>query len=171
MNLDVKLDIEDVKEGLLEMGLEVPNVSQKLRQAVMTGAKNRVKHNMGNYLNLGHLVGSSGGKILTGKKGKTFKGSLQQRVYGYSRSATHSVVAAPRYIAEPLEKGVTIAPKKGAVLTFQGSDGKIHRAHQVTIPARHWFTLSLGEYEGSAEVSEALAAAEERLIRKFEGSA
>lgn len=167
IGIDVQADVSDAVSALTELKLDMPKIASRLRTAFTTGAKNYVKNRMGAFL------GSSGGKtfgVRSGKnKGKTHFLRLRDRVYGYSRSATHSVVAAPRYIAEPLEHGTTIRPKRGKYLFFLGSSG-YHRVKSVTIPARHWFTRSLAGYETSPEADKAIEKAEARMVEKFGGA-
>lgn len=167
--IDVKAQVEDAVHALHEMGKEIPNVQKRLLSAVGKAARDQVRSRMGAFLQLNRLAGSSGGKVLIGKKGKPFKGTLQRRVYGYSRSPTHWVVAAPRYIAEPLERGAIIMPKNGKTLSFVGAEG-FRRAKSVTIPARHWFSRSLAGFEDSAVPSQAIAEAEKKLIAKFDAA-
>jgi len=168
IDLVIKPEVQDAVNGLKAMGVEIPNVKKRLLGAVGRAGRDRVRSRMGSFLQLDHLAATSGGKILTGRKGKKFLGTFKQRVYGYSRSESHWVVAAPRYIAEPLEKGATITPKKGKYLSFQGSDGSFHRMTSITIPAKHWFTQSIEGFDTSGEVNFALSEAEERLIKKFQ---
>ena len=168
INLTIKPEVQAAADGLNAMGVEIPNVKRRLLGAVGRAGRDRVRSRMGSYLQLDHLAATSGGQILTGRKGKKFLGTFKQRVYGYSRSESHWVVAAPRYIAEPLEKGATITPKNGKFLSFQGSDGSFHRMTSVTIPALHWFTQSIEGFDKSGEVDFALSEAEERLIKKFQ---
>lgn len=167
IEVKIQSEIEDAISALGELKLAIPKISEMFRKAVTLGAKHRVQNRMGAFL------GSGGGTIFgvrSGKnKGKKHFLTLRQRVYGYSRSDTHSVVAAPRYIAEPLEHGTTIKPKKGKYLFFVGSSG-YRRAKSVVIPARHWFTRSLAGYEESNEVNDAIVDAEERMRKKFEGT-
>ena len=166
MTLDVKVEVQEAVAGLKEMGFEIPNAMKVMLSSIARAARDRVKDRMGAFLQLNRMASTSGGAILTGRKGKPQKGTLQRRVYGYSRSKTHWVVAAPRYIAEPLEKGATIHPKTGKHLQFMGREG-FRRLKSVTIPAKHWFTRSIDGFEGSSAPTEAINAAEERLIKKF----
>ena len=169
IDLVIKPEVQDAVNGLKAMGVEIPNVKKRLLGAVGRAGRDRVRSRMGSFLQLDHLAATSGGKILTGRKqGKTILGTFKQRVYGYSRSESHWVVAAPRYIAEPLEKGATITPKNGKFLSFQGSDGSFHRMTSVTIPAKHWFKQSIEGFDTSGEVNTAIADAEDRLIKKFQ---
>lgn len=148
---------EGIKAQLEEIGYPVKDIEKRLLGVVARAAKAQVKANMGAFLQMGH----SGRVLKSGKLGKGGSLSLRQRVYGYSRSETHWVVAAPRYIAEPLERGVTVKPKGGKFLSFMGRDG-FRRVGQFTIRARHWFTRSIAGFEESPAVDRAIDNAEQK---------
>jgi len=165
--LRIEGKIEEAKRHLEEIGYPVKGIAKKLLAVVARAARNRVRTNMGAYLRLGHAARS----LKSGKLKSLASLSLRNRVYGYARSESHWVVAAPRYIAEPLERGAVIEPRKGKLLSFQGDEG-FRRAKQVRIPARHWFTRSLGDFENSAEVDKAIDDAVTKWVEKWErGSA
>ena len=140
--------IKEPVEDLRALGVDLEAARKAILAALATGAQKRVRNRMGTYLNM-----------------KT--GWLKQHVYGRRRSAHHYVVAAPSFIAEPLERGAVIAPKKtDKVLTFK-IGGRWLKADTVTIPARHWFSRSITGYEESTEWDAAVNKGMLRALRAY----
>lgn len=149
MKYVVEAQIGRAVDFLNTLGIEAKKAPRTILASLATAAKKRVQARMGSHL-------------------RERTGWLRKHLYGRARSSTHYVVAAPRHIAEILEKGGTIRAKKGRFLTFRGDDGSYHRMRSVTIPARHWFTQSIEGFEGSAEVGQAIDKALAKIIRKAE---
>ena len=131
---------------LRQLGKDLGDVRKPILAALATAAKKWVQTRMGAYL---------------GQR----TGWLKRHVYGIRRSEEHYVVAAPRHIAEPLERGATIRPKKAKYLSFGGI-----RAKSVTIPARRWFTRSYEGFEGSDQYEKAIDKAVQKAIDRFGSS-
>jgi hypothetical protein len=136
---------------LRQLGKDLGEARKPLLQALATAAKKWVQGRMGAFI---------------GQR----TGWLKRHVYGIRRSEEHFVVAAPRHIAEPLERGATIVPKKGKYLTLRGG-GSMVRVKSVTIPARKWFTRSYEGFEGSSQYEAALDKAIQKAVDKFGSSA
>ncbi|MCX7023051.1 MAG: hypothetical protein NT080_00345 [Spirochaetes bacterium] len=148
IKINVKLDIANAKTALTELGVETEKSTRMILMALAMAAKKRIQQGLYSVLRL-----------------RT--GWLRKHTYARKRSATHYAVAAPTFIAEILERGGTIRPKKGKYLTFLGDDGQIRRARQVTIPATHWFSRSIAGFEDSPEYKAAVQKGMDRAIRKF----
>ena len=145
INMNVKADIKDARLALEALGVSVggPGFSRRVIRALATAGKKWVKKRMGGFLHIGRNMQSSDFKVQDG---------LKDSIYGFARSADHGVVASGKgYMAEPLERGATIKPKKGKFLTFRGDDESWHRMKSVTLHARHWFTKSVEGFEQSSE--------------------
>lgn len=143
-------EIEALRQDLLRMGADFDKAFTSILQSVATGAKKWVRSRMGSYI-----------RIRTGW--------LQEHVYAYYRSSSHFVVAAPRHIAEALERGATIKPKASTrKKTLAWSDlGGYVRKHEVTIPPKHWFTRSLNGYDQSAEYQQAVDKGIKKVLKKY----
>jgi hypothetical protein len=148
IKIDAKLDITNAKAALNELGVEVGKSARMILAALAMAAKKRVQQGIYSALRM-----------------RT--GWLRKHTYARRRSATHYTVAAPTYIAEILEKGGTIRPKKGKFLTFRGDDGQFRRMKQVTIPARRWFSRAIAGFEDSPEYQAAVQKGMDRAVRKF----
>ena len=145
IKMDVKADIKDARLSLEALGASVGGSGfvRRVIRALSTAGKKWIKKRMGGFLHIGRNMRSSDFKVQEG---------LKESIYGFARSADHGVVASGKgYIAEPLERGATIKPKKGKFLSFRGDDETWHRMKSVTIPARHWFTKSAEGFEQSSE--------------------
>ena len=145
IKMDVRTDFKEAKAGLEALGVSVggSGFMRRVIRALTTAGKKWVKKRMGGYLHLNRNMRSSDFAAQEG---------LKESVYGAVRSASHGVIASGKgYIAEPLERGATINPKKGKFLSFRGDDESWHRMKSVTIPARHWFTKSAEGFEQSSE--------------------
>lgn len=150
IKVEVKTETAHVKEGLEELGVNLKAGLKMILAALATAAKNRVQQRMGSYIGFQ-------------------TGWLKKHVYGRRRSESHYAVAAPRFMAEILEKGGTIKPSKRKYLTFVGDDGELRRMKQVTIQARHWFSRSYAGFEDSPEYNQAIDKGLEKALRKFNG--
>lgn len=167
VTLGLEYEMNRVRAHLEDIGAPVKGIIKRLLGVVARAAKKRVQTRMGAYL------GEGEGKFFVVKSKKAPYGkrrwlTLRQRVYGYARSETHWVVAAPRYIAEPLEHGATLRPKRGKYISFVGEDGNYHKVKTARIPARRWFTRSIAGFEESTDMERAIADAEKRWVEKWE---
>jgi hypothetical protein len=149
INIRIDVPIEIHRLALLRLGKDLAEAGKYILQALATAAKKRVQRNMGGYLGAG-------------------SGWLNRHVYGVRRSPTHFVVAAPRHIAEPLERGAVIFPKKGKLLAIGGRQGDVSGyAKKVVIPAKHWFTKSYDGFEDSDDYKEGVDKGIARAVKKF----
>lgn len=145
IKMDVRTDFKEAKRSLEALGVTVGGSSfmRRVVRALATAGKKWIKKRMGEFLHIGRNMSLSDFKVQEG---------LKESIYGFARSADHGVVASGKgYVAEPLERGATIRPKKGKFLTFRGDDESWHRMKSVTLPARHWFTKSAEGFEQSSE--------------------
>jgi hypothetical protein len=145
LKMVMKAEIAQAELSLKQLGIEVggPGVGKKILRALATAGKKWVKRRMGNYLHLNRTMQSSDFAVQRG---------LKEAVYGFARSDTSAVVASGMgYIAEPLERGAVIRASKKKFISFRGDDGNWHRAKQITLPAKRWFTQSIAGFEGSSE--------------------
>lgn len=150
MQFDAPIKVHSL--ALLRLGKELKDAIRPILASLASAGKRQVQRNMIAYL---------------GRR----TGWLRKHVYGVRRSDSLYVVAAPRHIAEPLERGATIVPKKGKYLTFKLPDGSWIKAKSVTIPARHWFTKSIAGFEDSPEYITAIDKGIAKAVRKFGQSA
>ena len=147
ITIDVKADIQEVQTGLKELGLELRGIGRKILRALATMTKKRIKKRMGLYI-------------------RERTGQLKGAVYGFARSPEHAVVATGRgYVAETLERGEEIKPKKAGMLSFYGNSGW-RRMHSVTIPARRWFQQSSAGFEDDPEYQSTMDKVVGKAIKK-----
>jgi hypothetical protein len=146
MKIETNFNVSKLK--LLRLGKDLNEGIRIQLAKIALGAKKYIKNNMGGYLGEG-------------------TGWLKKHVYSVKRAPTRYVVAAPRHIAEALEKGTTINAKKGKYLNFKTKDGAWHKVKSVTIAPRKWFARSFENYEGSTEHGVALNKALDSAIKKF----
>jgi hypothetical protein len=138
-------------DALTDLGVDLKSAIKEILNALAAGAKKRVQSRMGGYIGNGN-------------------GWLKRHVYARRRSETHFVVAAPRFIAEILDRGGTINARRKPYLSFKLPDGTWRKAKSVTIPARKWFTNSIAGYEESPEFTAALDKGTAKAIKKFNGA-
>jgi hypothetical protein len=149
ISLKIEAPIEASRWALTRLGKDLSAAIKPILQSLASAGKLRVQRNMGAYLGSG-------------------TGWLKKHIYGVRRSEKHYVVAAPRHIAEPLERGATIRPKTGKMLFIGGKQGSVSSAvKEVTIPARHWFTKSMAGFEESSEYTKAIDRGLDRAIKRF----
>lgn len=147
IKIDVKADVQEVQDGLKELGLELRGIGRKILRALATLTKKQVKRRMGLYL-------------------KERTGQLKAAVYGFARSPEHAVVATGRgYVAETLERGAVIGPSKQKTLSFYGDSGW-RRMHSVTIPAKRWFSQSSAGFEDNPEYQSTIDKVVGKAIKK-----
>jgi hypothetical protein len=133
VKVDIKLDAANMVEGLSAMGAGMKGAVSRLLRALATSTKKYIKKRMGAYVH-------------------ERTGMLKKAVYGFRRGPTYAVVASGEgHIAEPLERGAVVRPKKGKYLSFRGDDGDWHRVKELRIPAKHWFTKSAEGFEDSPD--------------------
>jgi hypothetical protein len=149
IEMKIEMPIEASQWALIRLGKDLSAAIKPILASLATAGKKMVQKNMGAYLT-------------------QRTGWLRRHVYGIRRSEKHYVVAAPRHIAEPLERGATITPKNGKVLYIGGAQGRVGAvAKTITIPARHWFTKSIAGFEDSPEYAAAVDKGLNRAIKKF----
>ena len=145
--VDIKPQVAEVKAGLEAIGVESKWIGKKILRALATITKKQIKRRMGVYV-------------------RERTGMLKANIYGMARSPTHAVVAAAyARVAEPLERGATILPKKGNHLTFRGDGGWV-RAKSVTIPATRFFTRSAEGFEAGPEYQSTIDKIVGKVIQK-----
>ena len=147
--LKVEVPIQASTWALTRLGKDLNAAMKPILAALATAGKKMVQRNMGAYL------GSR-------------TGWLRRHVYGIRRSDKHYVVAAPRHIAEPLERGAIIKPRYKKVLYIGGRQGDVSAlAKTVTIPAKKWFSRSVAGFEDSQEYKNAVDKGIQRAIKRY----
>lgn len=147
--LKIEVPIEASRWALTRLGKDLSAAIKPILQTLATAGKRMVQRNMGAYLGSG-------------------TGWLRKHVYGIRRSEHHYVIAAPRHIAEPLERGATIKPRAGKYLSIGGRQGVVSAfVRQVEIPARRWFSRSIQGFEDSPEYSAAIEKGISKAIKRF----
>lgn len=167
IHVSVKAEVQEVVNGLEELGLELRGISRKILRALATLTKKRVKKRMGHFIRRRTYgftqTGLKGGALQGGDVG----GSLHDAVYGFARSPTHAVVSSGmKWQAEILERGGTIVPKKAKFLEFFGSDGSYKRLKSVRIPAFRWFSRSSEGFESDPEYQSTIDKVVGKAIQK-----
>jgi hypothetical protein len=152
--MKIDADFEDAKNALRHLSdVEIAISIRYILNTIATAGKNWVKRRM------------------IGITQRT--GWLKKHVYGYRRSNTHLVIAAPRHVSETLERGAVIKHRrityKRHHLHFKGPDGRWTKAKTVTIPAKRWFTRSIEGFDGSAEYKAAIDKGLDKAMKKFNG--
>lgn len=147
INMDLKVQIADAKQGLLDLGVDLKTAITSILTALATAGRKQARANM--Y-----------GRIGGGARW------LERHIYGRRRSTTHSVVSAPRHIAEILEKGGTINARKKKYLMFE-INGQWKKVKRVTIPAKKWFSAAMEGFEESNVYGAAIDKGVATAIRKF----
>lgn len=147
IHVSIKAEVEEVTQGLEALGLELKNISRKILRALATLTKKRIKKRMNSFV-------------------KDRSGMLRANIYGRTRSAAHAVVAAgyPR-VSETLERGGTISPRKGKFLSFR-TDSGWKRVRSVTIPPKHFFSLSAVGFEADPEYQSTIDKTVGKAIQK-----
>jgi len=105
IQVNIQADFDEARKALRRLSdVEIGIAMKTVLQTIATAGKNWVKRR---------------------RAGLTQRsGWLKRHVYGYRRSDTHVVISAPRFIAEPLERGATIKPRRRGFLYIE-----IGRAH------------------------------------------
>ncbi len=147
IDIQITAGVGGAIDALLDLGVGLKEAARGMLNAAAIGARKRVQSRMNNYIGAGN-------------------GWLKRHVYSRRRSETHFVVAAPRFIAEILDRGGVINAKKRKYLTFK-VNGEWRRAKSVTIPARRWFTNSIEGYDNSPEFQAALDKGTAKVLKKF----
>jgi len=150
--INIKLSAE-IKEPVLlltKLGVDMQSAVKAIVAALATAGKTWVQKRMGASIG-------------------TRTGWLRRHVYGRRRSDFHAVIAAPRHIAEPLERGTTINARKKKMLRFVGSDGLWKSKKTVQIPARHFFTRAYEGFEGSPEYEAGIDKGINRVLKRTFG--
>lgn len=137
IEVKVSADIKEPVRLLTKLGVDMDAGVKAILAAIATAGKTWVQRRMGAYIG-------------------TRSGWLKRHVYGRRRSDKHYVIAAPRHIAEPNERGATIKVKKAKILRFKGQDGKWKSKKMVQLPARRFFTQAYDGFEGSPEYDAAI---------------
>lgn len=149
IELRIEVPVEASQWALARLGKDLSAAIKPILQSLASAGKRMVQRNMGAYLH-------------------QRTGWLKKHVYGIRRSEKHYVVAAPRHIAEPLERGAVIRPKQGKHLYIGAVRGAIRaKAKTITIPARHWFSRASAGFENSPEYSQAIEKGLERAIKRY----
>lgn len=150
--IEVKVfaEIKEPVRLLTKLGIDMDVAVKAILTAVTTAGQNWVRRRMGAYIG-------------------TRKGWLKRHIYGRRRSEFHAVIAAPRHIAEPLERGATITAKRKKVLRFIGADGQWKSKKSVQIPARHFFTSAYDGFEGSPEYEASINKGINRVLKRTFG--
>jgi len=143
-------EIKEPVRALTKLGIEMQPAVQAIVAAVATAGKTWVQKRMGAHIG-------------------TRSGWLRRHVYGRRRSEFHAVVAAPRHIAEPLERGATINARRKKVLRFIGADGQWKSKKTVQIPARRFFTAAYAGFEGSPEYEAGIDKGINRVLKRTFG--
>lgn len=136
-------ELEAIRQILVRMGADFDKALGPILNTLANAAKKRVQSRMGAYIT-------------------NRTGWLRRHVYGVRRSQTHYVVAAPRHISEPLERGATIQAKGGKFLSFNGV-----RVKSVTIPPKRWFTRAYDGFEESQEYGQAVDKGIQKVLKKY----
>lgn len=146
VSISAKADIADAKHGLESLGSELAVADRYILRSLGLAAKKWVKKRIYSFLNK--------------RTGKTVS------IYANVRKGTIAVVSAnPVRIAETLESGATIKPRKHAFLTFRGDEHWV-RARQINIPAKHFFSRAEAGFEGSSEYAQAINVGLSRAIKR-----
>lgn len=143
VKIEPPAELEAIRQVLVRMGADFDKALGPILSVLATAAKKRVQSRMGAYIT-------------------QRTGWLRRHVYGVRRSPTHYVVAAPRHITEPLERGAVIHAKNAKYLSFNGV-----RVKSVTIPARHWFTRAYDGFEESQEYQQAVDKGIQKVLKKY----
>ncbi len=148
IDMDLKVEIDDAVRGLVDMGVDA--------KKAMTGILNQLAQS-GRNLARSNIYASGMGHV---------DGWLKRHIYGRRRSDSHAVVAAPRFMAEILERGGTITARKSKYLTFK-VNGEWRKVKSVTIPPKKWFTSAMSGFEKSPVFSQAIDKGVEKIVKKF----
>lgn len=151
IQVNIQTDFDDARLRLRRLSdVEIGIAMKTVLQTLATAGRNWVRRRM------------------SGLTQRT--GWLKKHVYGFRRSDTHMVVAAPAFIGEPLERGATIRPKKKGFLYIGGRKKAVTaKVAQVTIPPKRWFTQSVAGFEGSPEYNAAIDKGLDKAMKKFNG--
>lgn len=147
IGMDLRVEIANAVDGLVDLGVNIKTAMVAVLGALATAGRNRARANM---------YGQLGGTARW----------LEKHIYGRRRSETHAVIAAPRHIAEILEKGGTIYARKHKYLTFK-VNGEWKKMRSVKIPARHWFTEAMEGFEESGVYNAAIDKGVKKATDKF----
>ncbi|MGD9938616.1 MAG: hypothetical protein AB7T74_02320 [Clostridia bacterium] len=151
IQINIDADFTEARQRLRRLSdVEIGTAMKGVLQTLATAGRNWVRRRMAGIT--------------------TRTGWLKKHVYGFRRSDTHMVVAAPAFKAEPLERGATIRPRKKKYLAIGGNRGDISAfAKQVVIPPKRWFSQSIAGFEGSPEYNKAIDKGLDKAMKKFNG--
>lgn len=147
IQMDIQSNIADTRKGLDNLGVNLKGMTRSLLSGLANAGKKWIKSRM--YGPIHRMTGGLSKSMKTALKG-TFA----------------TITSSPARISEPLERGAVIKAKKSKYLTFRGSDGTWKKMHQVTIPAKNFFSLAANGFEGSSEFGAAINKSIDRAIAR-----
>lgn len=139
MNLDIRANIHEAHEALKGMDKQLRGINKKILTSLTIKIKNRVTKNLYSHV-------------------EKQDGYMKKTIYKWSKSQSFGVVGlAHQGLAQTLEYGKHIVPKKKKYLTFKVGDAWV-KTKEVNVPAHPFFFAEVDAYVSSPEFVNAIDA-------------